>query len=305
MKVTTNSWECLLVEDADKNQITGIYSLVVVCGQLSALFAPVSSILVSRLTLIPAIRILYLNAFVLMTVKILLLYAFSRETGRGVIRMRETHGKSVISLAAGYGGVLKLIGKDKGTIFALVINILAGIVGMINTTFWQVIVNKKLLVPEPLLPLFSAFKSVVAIIFLFLIAPRLKRLKTALVSGFAFYFAGQLLLILTPAESLLKYAVLCVSLVFDGFGFASLIMLAGSLVALYANAEERARVVAILHMIIMVCSSPFGWIGGLLSDISRMLPFVLNLCLLAAGFFVTMVFYHRDPGQIPGTEPAA
>jgi MFS family permease len=303
MKVTTNSWECLLVEDAVKSQITGIYSLVVVCGQLSALFAPVSSILVSRLTLIPAIRILYLNAFVLMTVKILLLYAFSRETGRGVIRMRETHGKSVVSLAAGYGGVLKLIGKDRGTIFALVINILAGIVGMINTTFWQVIVNKKLLVPEPLLPLFSAFKSVVAIIFLFLIAPRLKRLKPALVSGFAFYFAGQLLLILTPAEGL-KYVMLCVSLVFDGFGFASLIMLAGSLVALYANAEERARVMAILHMIIMACSSPFGWIGGLLSDVSRILPFVLNLFLMAIGLFVTMVFYHRDPGQIPGTEPA-
>ena len=58
MKVPTNSWDCLMVEDAEKSQITRIYSLVIVCGHLSALFAPISSILVSRLTLLPAVRIL-------------------------------------------------------------------------------------------------------------------------------------------------------------------------------------------------------------------------------------------------------
>jgi hypothetical protein len=42
MKVTTNSWDYLLVEDAEKSQITHIYSLVIMCGQLSALFAPIS-----------------------------------------------------------------------------------------------------------------------------------------------------------------------------------------------------------------------------------------------------------------------
>jgi len=305
MKITQNSWDCLLVEDAEKDKITGIYSLVWVCANLSALLAPISSIIVSRLTLVPAVRILYVNAFVLMTVKIVVLYTFSRETGRGIIRLEETRGKSVFSIAAGYGGVFALILKSRATIFSLAIAILVGIVAMLNTTFWQVIVNKKLLVPETLLPVFSALRSVVSIAFLFLAAPLIKGLlKMPLLTGFAFYFAGQAILILAPLDGALKYVMLCVSLVFDGFGSGSLMMLSTSLLALNVNPEERARVMAILHMIIMAATSPFGWIGGVLSSLSRNLPFALNLFLLAAGFGITLIFYRKDSGEAGRGEAA-
>ena len=85
MRMATVSWNCLLVEDAPKDKITHIYSGVVIAGNLSALFAPISSIMVSKLTLVPAIRILY-NAFVIMTLKLLILYKFSTETAMGKIR---------------------------------------------------------------------------------------------------------------------------------------------------------------------------------------------------------------------------
>jgi MFS family permease len=305
MKVTTNSWDCLMVEDAEKSQITRIYSLVVICGQLSALFAPISSILVSRFTLIPAIRILYLNAFVIMTAKIVVLYLCSRETKTGMVRLRETKGKSLFSLLSGYGGVLRIIGQSKGTIFSLIITALVGAVGMVNTTFWQVIVSKKILVPDPLLPLFPMFRSILAMTFLFTIVPRLTRLtlRTPLLAGFASYLIGQTLLILTPVAGPVKYLLLCVSLVFDGFGSGTLIMLAESLVALHVNPQERARVMAIQHMIIMFATAPFGWIGGLLSEISRDLPFVLDICLLFTGLVVTLVYYFKNPeAHKTGTE---
>jgi MFS family permease len=298
MKVTTNSWDCLMVEDAEKSQITRIYSLVVICGQLSALFAPISSILVSRFTLVPAIRILYINAFVVMTAKLLLLYFFSRETATGRRRLQETRGKSLFSLLGGYGGVVKIIVSSRGTIFSLVIAALVGAVGMINITFWQVIASKKLLVPDPLLPVFAMFRSILAMIFLFTLIPRLHRvtLRTPLLFGFSGYAAGQILLVLVPpGEGALTYTLLCVSLVFDGFGSGALIMLSESLVALYVNAAERARVMAIQHMIIMFATTPFGWIGGLLSEVSRSLPFVLNVCLLLVGILVTLIYFYRNP----------
>jgi MFS family permease len=305
MKVTTNSWDCLLVEDAEKSQITRIYSLVIVAGQLSAFFAPISSIMVSKFTLVPAIRILYINAFIVMTGKIVILFLASRETRTGVVRLRETRGKNIFQLAGGYGGVIRIIAHSKGTVFSLVITALVGAVGMVNTTFWQVIVSKKLLVPDPLLPLFPVLKSLVAIFFLFIVVPRLTRglLKMPLLVGFACYFAGQGLLVLTPVEGSAKYAVLCVSLIFDGFGYGTLAMLAESLVALHVNKAERARVMAIQHMIIMAATSPFGWIGGFLSDINRNLPFVLNLCLLSAGFLITFFYYLKNP-CLPAETPA-
>ena len=296
MQITMNSWECLLIEDADKSEVTGINTLVVVSGQLSVLFAPISAILFSRLTLVPAIRILYLNAFVVMTLKVLLCYIFSRETRMGKIRMSETRGKSVFSIAAGYGGVLKIIAKSRGTTFAIVITALVGIVGMINTTFWQILVSKRLLVPDPVLPLFPILRSAVAIVFLFLVVPRITggNLKMPLLAGFASYFIGQTLLIFAPVEAPVKYIVLCTALLFDGFGFGALTMLARSLVAFNVNPEERARVMAILNMSIIAINAPFGWIGGILSSLSRIFPFILNLCLLVAGFYFTFIFYNPD-----------
>jgi hypothetical protein len=295
MRIGANAWDCLLVEDAEKSQIPNIYSLVVVCGQLSALFTPVSIILVSRLSLVPAIRVLYINAFVLMAVKGSLILLLSTETGRGMIRIKETRRKSVFSLASGYGAVFRIIMKSEGIIFALLVAVLVSILRMVNTNFWQIIVNKRLLVPDHILPVFTAFRSVVSVLFLFLVAPRLshKLLKQPLLLGFALYFIGQAILILCPAEGAVKYFLLCVSLVFDGIGSASLFMLSGALTALNVKPEERASIIAIMHMIIMIVTAPFGALAGMLSNSSRVLPFVLNLCLLTAGFCLTLVHYGR------------
>jgi MFS family permease len=289
-------------EYAKKEDITRIYSLVIVAGQFSAFFAPISAILVSKLTLVPAVRILYINAFVIMTIKIVVLYHFSKETGTGIVRMRETAGKNLFQLMEGYGGVIRLIGKSSGTIFSLVIASIVGTVQMLNSTFWQVIASGKLLVPYVLLPFFPMFRSVIALIFFFTVIPRITgaiHLKRPLLYGFIAYFIGQSILVFCPAAAGARtYAVLLVSLLFDGFGMGILAMLAESLVALYVNKEERARVMAIQHMIIMLSSSPFGWIGGILSGISRELPFILSTGLLAAGFVATLIFYRDGAREI-------
>jgi len=297
MQVPTNSWNCLLIEDAEKSKITAINSLMMICGQLSVFFVPISAILFSQLTLVPAMRILYINAFVLMSVKVVLLYVLSRETRMGTIRMGESRGKSLFSLASGYGSVLRIVGKSRGTVFALLVSILVGIVGLVSLTFWPVIVTQKLLVADHLLPVFMIIRSSITILFFFLVVPRLtgRFLKSPLLVGFACLFVGQLVLILTPVDGQLKYVMLCVSLLFDGFGGTFLFMLAKSLVDLYVNPKERARVQAILNMIILAATSPFGWIGGMLSGISRDLPFVLNLAVLAVGFFTVLVYYWKNP----------
>ncbi|MCL2093152.1 MAG: MFS transporter [Treponema sp.] len=295
MQIPSNSWTCLLIEDSDLEKIPGINSLVMVAGQLSVFFAPISAVLFSRLTLVPAIRILYLNAFVIMTTKTLLLYIFTRETRMGLQRMEETRGKSLLSLSLGYRGVLRQMLSSPPTLFALFVNVLAGIVAMINGTFWQVIVSQKLLVPDYLLPAFPILRSVVSIVFLFIVAPHVKTdsLKKPLLLGIACCILGQSLLILTPLEDPLRYLVLGISLTFDSLGSSFMFMLALSFMALNVNPNERARVQAILYMVTMAATAPFGIIGGLLSSVSRNLPFVLNIVLLIIGFAVTCVYYRK------------
>jgi MFS family permease len=293
--ITTNSWHCLVVEDAEKKQITRIYSLIMICGQLSAIFAPISSVLISRLTLVPAIRILFINGFILMFIKVIILYLASKETGTGKQRIIETKGKNIFQLAGGYGDVIKIILQSRGTVFAIVIAALGWTVGMINNTFWQIIVNKKLMVPEAVLPLFNVYRSVIGIIFLFFILPRFLKgfFKIPLLLSFSSYFLGQLLLILIPVDGMVKYPLILVSLMFDSFGFAALSMLCESIIAIYVNPGERARIMAIRYMFIMIVTAPFGWIGGILSDISRDLPFVLSLVLLSAAILTTLIYYRK------------
>jgi ABC-type glucose/galactose transport system permease subunit len=64
-------------------------------------------------------------------------------------------------------------------------------------------------------------------------------------------------------------------------------------VAIHADPEERSVILALLQTTVMLVSVPFGYIGGLLSDMSRVLPFVLNIGLMLLGILATALFYRR------------
>lgn len=295
MKVTTVSWDCLLVEDAPRDKITHIYSWVIICGNLSALFAPISSVLVARLTLAPAIRVLYINAFVIMTVKLLILYKFSTETAIGRVRREETRGRPWGELLSGYSGVVRKIVSSRGTVFAIVISVLVEIVMMLGMTFWQIIASRRIGIPDTLLPIFPMIRSVLAIVFFFTIIAHIKqsKLKWPLYCGFGSYIVGCVLLISLSGAGIAGYALLCASLVFESLGIAMLSTIRESLVAISVNPEERSRIMALLQTTVMLVSVPFGYIGGLLSDISKIFPFVLCIALMLLGALATMLFYRK------------
>lgn len=308
-QVTQNSWDCLLVEDAEPRHITGIYSLVGVAGNFSALFAPIAAFLVSRQGLEPAVRILYVNAAVVMTLKLLILYRYSTETGTGRVRMEQTRGRSIWSLLAEYRAVLPMVLRSRGTVFSLAVMAIVGAVTVVTGTFWQVIINTKLGVPDALLPFFPMARSILSGIFFFTLIPRLTgthRLKRATLWGFGAYLAGQLLLVAIPAPggaaTAGTYALLGGTLVLDAFGAGILFMLSESLVALHVDKDERSRVMAIQRTCVMLATAPFGWIAGWLSGMNRTWPFVLTSALLALGLIVTARFYVTTHATEPAEE---
>jgi len=295
MKIPTVSWDCLLVEDAPKDKITHIYSWVIICGNLSALFAPISSVLVARLTLAPALRILYINAFIIMTAKILILYKFSTETAVGKIRREICRDKSWREMLSGYGSAIRKILHSRGTMFAIAISILVEIVTMIGMTFWQIIASRRIGVPDTMLPIFPMARSILSIVLFFTVISRIKqtRLKWPLYGGFLSAIIGCVLLISITNAGVWGYVILSLSLIFEALGGAVLNTLRESLVAIHVDPAERSGIMALLQTTVMLVSVPFGYIAGLLSDISRMLPFVLNIALLLLGILATALFYRQ------------
>lgn len=297
MKITQVSWDCLLVEDAPKDKITQIYSWVILCSNLSAIFAPISSVLVAKLTLAPAIRILYINAFVVMTIKLLILYRFSTETETGKVRREETRGKSWGELLSGYKTAVKKIMESRGIIFSIIISILVEIVAMLGTTFWQIIASRRIGIPDTLLPVFPMAKNILSIILFFTVIARIKqsKMKWPLYGGFISSIAGCILLVSIKKADAAGYMILIFSLIFDALGTSILATLRESLVAIHADKEQRSVILALLQTTVMLVSVPFGYIGGLLSDISRALPFVLCIGLLLIGILATAIHYKTSP----------
>lgn len=296
MKITTVSWDCLLVEDAPKDKITHMYSWVLITGNLSALFAPIASIMVAKLTLVPALRILYINAFIIMTVKLLLLYKISKETSIGKIKREESRNMSWGEMLSGYKSALHKIRNSRGTLFAITISILVEIVSMLGMTFWQIIASRRIGVPDALLPIFPMARSILSIVLFFTVISLIKqtKLKWPLYLGFLSSIISCILLISISETGVWGYVILAVSLVFEALGLAILSTLRESLVAIHVDPEERSGIMALLQTIVMLVSIPFGYIGGLLSDISRILPFVLCIALLLLGILATVLFYRKE-----------
>ncbi|WP_345752882.1 MFS transporter [Microbacterium rhizophilus] len=304
MQVTANAWDCLMVEDAERSQLTRIYSLVRVAADCSALFAPIAAVLVLQLDLDVAVRVLFVNAAVVMSAKVIWLYRWSRETRQGEIRMAQTRGVSVWRLLAGYRGAVGLLLRSRGSILALMIAALVAAVTLVNGTFWQVVASAHLHVPDPLLPFFPMVRSILSIVFLFTVIPRLTTgvdLRAAAMWGFGVYLAGQLVLVLIPAAQgqadAGTYALLGVCLLLDSFGAGLVFMLSESLVALHVDEAERSRVMAVQRTVVMLAAAPFGWISGWLSGMDRTWPFWLTAGLLLIGLvlsYARWVPHHED-----------
>lgn len=295
-RIPHNSWTCLLVEDAEEDQLVHIWTWIYIAGLLSGFFAPLAGVLIGAIELVPAVRFLYLFAFVMMTAKGWLLYRFSTETRQGYIRMQETREQPFFSLLGGYGTVLKQILRTPNTLVVLGIMFVISVVMTINGTFWSILVTEKLNIPAEHLAIFPFAKSALMLGLYFVLVPRLnlRRFRNPMLLGFTGFLISSLILVTMPAGN---YWLLLLSVLIEAVSLTMYNPLMDSLVIISIAPKERARINAILSMVVILLTSPFGWIAGQLSEMNRTYPFILNIFLFIVGMglvSLTWVLRNRD-----------
>jgi MFS family permease len=298
-RISMNSWTCLLVEDAEADKLVHIWTWIHIAGLMSAFFAPLAGVLIGAINLVPAVRILYLFSFVMMTAKAWILYRYSTETRQGFIRMDETRDKTFLSLLGGYGDVLKQILRTPRTIVVLGIMFVMGVVMMINSTFWSILATEKLNIPAEHLAIFPFAKSGLMLILYFLLVPRLNvhRFRNPMLLGFAGFLAANLILVTMPAGN---YVLLLISVLIEAASLAMFGPLMDALTIISIDDTERARINSILYVIVILLTSPFGWIAGQLSELNRVLPFALNISFFFVGMvLVGLAWRMREKNPIP------
>ncbi|MEJ5310327.1 MAG: MFS transporter [Anaerolineae bacterium] len=282
-RISHTAWTCLMVEDAEERHLVHIWTWVTIFGICASFFTPLGGWLVGRLGLVPAMRGLLIFGCVMLTAKALVLYLFSHETVRGKQRIEETRHSSLFSLLGEYSGVFKQILHSRPILAALALMIIANIFATVNGSFWGVLFTTKLGFAESQISIYAMLRSIIIALCFFLIGPRLttmRHFRLPLWIGYASFFVGQALLVFMPPRMV---PLLVISVALEGVGAALINPMLESLLAVAMESHERARISAIVYVILIAFTSPFGWIAGQLSAIDRALPFAMNMGLFVIG----------------------
>lgn len=291
-RITHNSWQCLLVESTKPEMLVDVWSLIYISGLVAAFFSPITSLLVATFSLVPTMRGLYLLAFVMMTVKFVVMNAMVTEPEPGVVRMEETRDQSIWSIVRESHFVVRQVLRSPETVVVLALMLIVGIGNLINQTFWSILVTEKLQVEDQYLPIFYFVKSMTMLLFYFLVMPKLRMMNALkpMLFGFACMILSWSILVNIPPGS---YGFILLATVLEGIGMPALSPMLEKLIAINVNPKERSRIMAFLYLIVLLGATPFGWIGGQMSEVNRSLPFLLNIGLYAMGAALIIVADRR------------
>jgi len=285
-RIVHTSWSCLLVEDTDPDLLVDVFAWITIAGLVAALVTPVTGALIARFGLVPTIRGVYILAAVMMASKALATNAMVTETRQGLIRMRETAHQSLFAVLRELPEVARHIVRRPVTIYTGLLMTLMSIYWVIQKTFWSVVVVETLEIPAERLASYTMVRSITMMLVFFFLMPRLQSLARRSPTGDHLLFVGgslifglsQLLLVLTPAGA--TWFLILVT-VLEGVGLPLTRTMLDKLTVTTVDAAERARISALLSVMMLLVTSPFGWIAGRLSTLDRRYPFVLAVGIFA------------------------
>lgn len=290
-KITDNAWNCLLVEDARKEDLVDIYTWINVSGLLAVFFAPLSALLIARFTLVPTMRILYFVTFVMMTSKFLILYFASRETRQGALRMEETKNTSLFTMLWEYKDVFLQVIKSAETRFIIVIYALIHISTMVTGSFFALYITENLGISQELVSIFPMIRAAFMLIFIFSVQNYFNKLRyrPIMVGALILYIMSHVALLAAPSGNL--WLVLGYTL-FEAFACALFFPRRDALMVIFIDAQERSRAQSLLYVATMAITTPFGWIIGQLSALDRRLPFLLNIFIFI--LIAVLIIFSRE-----------
>jgi Na+/melibiose symporter-like transporter len=259
-------------------------------------------VIIDRFELVPTMRALYLFAAVMMTAKAFTTNVLVTETRQGQVRMRETRDQPLFAVLQGTPQILKQILNTPITLVTGGLIMVSGVYRTVHGTFWSILATQKLQVPAEYLALYPFARSITTMLFFFLVMPRLRRLDTRkpLLWGLLGLVASQAILVLIPARS---YLLLLLATIVEGCSLPMAGTHIEKLAVINVDAQERARIMAILYTVVLVFTSPFGWIAGRISEVERSLPFVLLLIILVAGVGLTYLGSRLARAKAPAPKP--
>ncbi len=293
-RVTGNSFSCMIVENGDQDKLINIYTLLNFLGLVAGFISPILGIFIDRYELLPTMRVLYVLALILMTVKFVLQYHMAKESDIGIQRREECKERSLISLTFSGWRVFIASLCETRLLLYLLLMILMTCFSIVQATFWPLFVTSAYHVDASLISVFPFIKAITTVSVFLLITSRLKlvSIRKPLLTGLTLHLLGLIVLVLClPYGAAAVWAVFF-SAICEAFAAAILGPMLESLLSVSIPTKERARTNSLITAFVLLVSAPVAWIAGLLSQQYRVLPLVLNICLLVLEIILAFYITH-------------
>ena len=289
-RVTENSWDLLMMEDLNAEDVLPALSLTHALGLIAAFIAPLSKFAIDAFGLVPTMRVLYGITGTSMTIKFLLVHLFSTETKMGVIRREETKNTSILTLLLECKDVYVKLVLNRRMLLTFGILASHSLVTTLSSTYWALLVFDSMNVSQGNIVLFSTFKNLVMLFGSFLIVPRisLANAKKPLLTGFGVYIAS-LVLLLAASFGVSALPLLIISCALEALSLAILSPTVRSLMLISANANERARICGLVYATTALLTAVFPGVVGYFAEISLRIPFAVCMAIFVFSAFLSVL----------------
>ncbi|MBS4195283.1 MFS transporter [Lederbergia citri] len=292
LKIPQTAWTCLLVEDTKPKDRSIVFTILQVIGVVGGLFAPLGGLLVSKLTLIPAVRIMYAIAGTCMLIMIISRHFMTHETEIGMLKQKESKNVPLKDILVEYGSIMKKIIRNNGLLLIFAVYIFFNFQMVMQNTYLYVYIVEALSVSESTISIFPAISSVCMLFLLFFVIPRFKEELNYyyMMIGFSLSIIANVILIITKGSSLTP---IIISLILSAAGVLISNPYLESAVANSIEDANRANMYSILQVFLLLFISPAGVIAGLAYKMDPRLPFIIMVCSLIIN--IAILLYLAKP----------
>jgi len=284
--VNTIAWNCILVEDTRPEHRIFVFNFNEIIIIIAGFLTPVSGLLISKFTLVPAIRGVCVFGLICMVTLEIVRFFLLKETGIGREKMLEAKSiKTNVRLFTGFWKTAGFIVRNRLLTVLFVLSIAVNFCFIINNLYYFPYLTSHLKYNQAGVSLFPSLTSVVSLLMLFFIIPRIKDRDKFLLAGFLLYFVGALILIFAPG-GLIKVSIIMVltNVVFWAVSRTITNILLSTRIANAVDDHARADIMSFYNIFSIVCMFPAGIIGGSLYEISPRGPFYFISVVYLIGF---------------------
>ncbi len=290
-RVPSTAFYCLVVEDTRPSDRTYVFTLLQIISVIGGLFAPLGGLLVYSYGLVDGTRIMYWIAAVSMTFQFIGRHLTTKETEMGYRKMQETRdlglGKSLLD----YAGAIREITASHSLLLIFGVYVLFNFQTTLKTTYLSLYMADYLHIDNDLISLVPAVSSIVMLLVLWLLTPRIpeRAMYKSMMAGFGLSVVSNVMLVVGPITEL---AWVALSTVIAAVG---MMISSPYLEAAVANAiddNKRAKIFSMLSVLILLITSPAGIIGGWAYTFDPRIPIWLMIIAFALACVLT-VRYER------------